>query len=84
MDKQSCNKLLIDLMAMVQNIPSVERVSMKKDGDYLRLVVHSNNSTREERFQVYEAQQAIYDQNPSVKFDFGLEDRRGYSTQEQQ
>ncbi len=79
--QEATQKVLDDFVALVRDISSVEQVRGQAAGTYLHLVVYVSESTREDRFRVYEAEKAIHDRHSSFNFEFDLIDRRGYPMQ---
>lgn len=76
--REQAMKIFEKYVQAVQNIPSVEQVSVRNDSGRLCFSTLLSHSTQEERFRIYGVEKEFYDLFPNTKFRFEVIDREGY------
>lgn len=72
-----------DFVASMRAVEAVEQVRGKAAGTYLHLVTYVSESSKEERFAIYEAEKQLHKRyGQMLDFEFDLIDRRGYAVEE--
>lgn len=67
-----------EFVVAVKDIPSVEQVRAQAGGTYLHFVTYTSESTKEDRYSIYQIEQNFYERYPTLDLEFDLVDRQGY------
>lgn len=64
----------------VRHIPTIEQVRVQQAGAYLHIVSYVSDAAPADRSAIYDAEIALHDAYPQLRFEFNIVDRHGYPT----